>query len=125
MQPVTDQEIAYAESILFNRIGVFDDERKNYIRELNTCDLQAVPGSGKTTVLLAKLLIIERRLPFHDHRSVLVISHTNAAIDEIKEKIGKHCPKLFSPPNFVGTIQAFVDKFLATPFYVHQFGQKP
>lgn len=125
MQPVTNEEIAYAETILFNQTGVFDDERRNYIKELATCDLQAVPGSGKTTVLLAKLLIIEKRLPFPDDRGVLVISHTNAAMDEIKEKIGKYCPKLFSVPNFVGTIQAFVDRFLAIPYYVQLFGQKP
>ncbi|WP_298740170.1 UvrD-helicase domain-containing protein [uncultured Chitinophaga sp.] len=125
MQPVTDAEIQYAENILFGRIGVFDRERTAFIKELQTCDLQAVPGSGKTTVLLAKLLILEKRLPFPDHRAVLVISHTNAAIDEIKERIGQYCPKLFSPPHFIGTIQAFVDKFLAIPYYVHVYKRKP
>lgn len=125
MLPITDAEIAYAETILFGRTGIFDNERKNFIREFRTCDLQAVPGSGKTTVLLAKLLILETRLPFDDHRGILMISHTNAAIDEIKERIGKHCPKLFSSPNFVGTIQSFVDKFLALPYYIHLYKRKP
>ncbi|MDR3712616.1 MAG: UvrD-helicase domain-containing protein [Puia sp.] len=125
MQPVTDAEIQYAENILFGRTGVFDPERTTFIKELQTCDLQAVPGSGKTTVLLAKLLILEKRLPFPDHRAVLVISHTNAAIDEIKERIGPYCPKLFSAPHFIGTIQAFVDKFLAIPYYVHVYKRKP
>src|ERR1700743_2852283 len=58
-------------------------------------------------------------------RAVLVISHTNAAIDEIKERIGQYCPKLFSAPHFIGTIQAFVDKFLAIPYYVHLYKRKP
>lgn len=64
----------------------FDEERKVFIRNFNTIDLQAVPGSGKTTALLAKLVILERRLPFADGSGILVLSHTNGAIDEIKEK---------------------------------------
>ncbi len=121
---ITDDDIFYAEKILLPMGSKFDDERRAFIRNLNTIDLQAVPGSGKTTVLLAKLLIIEQKLPFADGSGVLVISHTNTAIDEIKEKIQKHCPKLFSYPNFVGTIQSFVDEFLAIPFYNSFFNSK-
>lgn len=112
---ISDADICYAEAILLPQGCFFDDERKAFIRDLSTLDLQAVPGSGKTTALLAKLLILERKLPFPDGSGVLVISHTNSAIDEIKEKIHKHCPTLFSYPNFVGTIQSFVDTFLALP----------
>ena len=122
---ITDDDIRYAENILLPAGKEFDDERKTFIRNLNTIDLQAVPGSGKTTALLAKLVILERKLPFDDGSGILVLSHTNAAIDEIKEKIQKHCPKLFSYPNFIGTIQGFVDEFLAIPFYISKFKQKP
>lgn len=112
---ITDKDIAYAEGILLSESHHFDDERRKFIKNLETIDLQAVPGSGKTTVLLAKLLILEKHLPFEDGSGVLVISHTNAAVDEIKNRIAKLCPKLFSYPNFVGTIQSFVDLFLAIP----------
>ncbi|WP_394660259.1 UvrD-helicase domain-containing protein [uncultured Chryseobacterium sp.] len=122
---ITDDDIRYAERILLSEGKEFDDERKAFIRNLNTIDLQAVPGSGKTTALLAKLLIIERKLPFSDGSGILIISHTNTAIDEIKEKVQKHCPKLFSYPNFIGTIQSFVDTFLAIPMFVHWKGKKP
>ena len=122
---ITDDDILYSEKILLPEGKTFDDERKDFIRNLNTLDLQAVPGSGKTTVLLAKLLILERKLPFIDGSGILVLSHTNAAIDEIKHKIQKHCPKLFSYPNFIGTIQSFVDDFLAIPFYTSKFKKKP
>jgi DNA helicase-2/ATP-dependent DNA helicase PcrA len=122
---ITDDDIRFAENILLPVGKQFDDERKTFIRNLNTIDLQAVPGSGKTTALLAKLLILERKLPFYDGSGILVLSHTNAAIDEIKEKIQKHCPKLFAYPNFIGTIQSFVDEFLAKPFYISKFKQKP
>lgn len=113
---ITDDDIRYAESILLPEDKIFDQERKTFILNFGTIDLQAVPGSGKTTALLAKLVVLERKLPFEDGSGILVLSHTNAAIDEIKEKIQKHCPKLFSYPNFIGTIQSFVDEFLAIPF---------
>jgi len=122
---ITSEDIHYAEKILLPEGKEFDDERKAFIRNFDTIDLQAVPGSGKTTVLLAKLLILERYLPFQDGSGVLIISHTNAAIDEIKHKIQKHCPKLFSYPNFIGTIQSFVDEFLAIPFYISKYKKKP
>ncbi|MDP4199713.1 MAG: UvrD-helicase domain-containing protein [Bacteroidota bacterium] len=113
---VTNGDIEYAEGILLPAGMTFDDERRAFIRNFETIDLQAVPGSGKTTALLAKLLIIEKHLPLNDGSGVLVLSHTNAAVDEIKNAIGIHCPKLFAYPNYVGTIQSFTDKFLAIPY---------
>jgi superfamily I DNA/RNA helicase len=112
----------YAERILQCS---FDNERRIYIKNLETIDLQAVPGSGKTTALLAKLLILDKYLPFNDGSGLLVISHTNAAVDEIKERIGRHCKNLFKYPNFVGTIQSFVDKFLCIPYYSNKNLVKP
>ena len=118
---ISDEDIEYAESLLFARGQKFDNERREFIKDLSTLDLQAVPGSGKTTALLAKLIILERLMPFDSGASVLVLAHTNVAIDEIKERIGKYCSKLFSYPNFVGTIQGFVDQFLAVPFYINKY----
>ncbi len=122
---IINKEIVYAERVLLSKGQEFDDERKIFIENLKTIDLQAVPGSGKTTALLAKLLVLERHLPFDNGSGILVISHTNAAIDEIKSQIERFCPKLFSYPNFVGTIQSFVDRFLAIPYYLNRYKNKP
>ncbi|BBJ23070.1 UvrD-helicase domain-containing protein [Candidatus Nitrotoga sp. AM1P] len=122
---VSEEDIAYAERILLNAGESFDSERREFIRNLDTVDLQAVPGSGKTTALLAKLLILDRHLPFEDGSGILVISHTNAAIDEIREQIGTHCASLFKHPNFVGTIQSFVNEFLAIPFFTNRYKKTP
>lgn len=122
---ITDEDILFAEKLLLRDDQHFDDERVEFIKNLETIDLQAVPGSGKTTALLVKLLIIEKYMPLSGNASVLVISHTNAAVDEIRNRIGKYCPKLFSYPNFVGTIQSFIDTFLAIPFYLNRFKTKP
>ena len=122
---ITESDIEYAEKILLAEGQNFDDERRAFIKNLEVIDLQAVPGSGKTTALLAKLLILERKLPFVDNSGILVLSHTNVAIDEIKHKIELYCPKLFRYPNFIGTIQSFVDEFLAIPYYTTICKKKP
>ena len=122
---ITENDIEYAEKILLADGQNFDDERRTFIKNLEVIDLQAVPGSGKTTALLAKLLILERKLPFVDNSGILVLSHTNVAIDEIRHKIELFCPKLFRYPNFIGTIQSFVDEFLAIPYYTTICKKKP
>lgn len=119
---ITDEDVAFAATVLLELGESFDDERSKFIRELGSVDVQACPGSGKTTCLLAKLLLLGKHLPFEDGSGILVLSHTNAAVDEIRGKILKHCPDLFNHPNFVGTIQGFVDQFLAIPFYAHKYG---
>lgn len=121
---ITDADITYAEGILLPEGEHFDPERVDFIKNLTTIDLQAVPGSGKTTALLAKLLILDRYLPFSDGSGILVISHTNAAVEEIQNKIGSYCKHIFTYPNFVGTIQVFVDQFLAVPVYENIFKSK-
>jgi len=118
-------DIPYVEKILLPEGKTFEKQRKNFILNLDTIDLQAVPGSGKTTALLAKLLLLENQLPFEDGSGIIVLSHTNAAIDEIKNKLKHHCPKLFSYPNYFGTIQGFVDEFLAIPYYCQWKKRKP
>ena len=119
---LTEELIVRAEHILING-NSFDDERRYFIKNLHSVDLLAVPGSGKTTALQAKLFWIEKCMPFGDNSGILVLSHTNAAVDEIKSKLQLSCPKLFAYPNFIGTVQEFIDRFLAIPFYNKTYGQ--
>lgn len=109
---ITTKDVEYAQKILLPSGRTFDKERCKFIKCLKTADLQAVPGSGKTTALLAKLIILEKQLPFDNGGGIFVISHTNTAVDEITEKLGKVSPNLFVYPSFVGTIQSFVNTFL-------------
>jgi len=129
MKQVTADEIKMAERILLpegETFGGDGSERVNVIQELDkSCDVVACPGSGKTTVLLAKLLILANRMPFEDNRGICVLTHTNVAIDEIKKKAGIAGDKLFNYPNFFGTFQKFVDKFLAKPAYIKKYSKRP
>ncbi|XOV91513.1 MAG: UvrD-helicase domain-containing protein [Bacteroidota bacterium] len=123
---ISIDHIKKAELHLLEKDKSFESkERIPFIQNLNTCDLLAVPGSGKTTALLAKLYCLEKHLPFEDGSGILVLSHTNAAVDQIKSQLQHLSPKLFEYPNFVGTIQRFINEFLAIPHYVQEVGSKP
>lgn len=121
---VNDMNIRYAEQIMLPADYTFDKERREFLSDFTTLDLKAVPGSGKTTLLLAKLIILEQNLPLRSKRSILVLSHTNTAVNEIELKLKNSCPTMFSYPNHIGTIQSFVNKFLAIPYFESTMGIK-
>lgn len=115
MKPVNDWIIDGVEQMFLPQGASFDEERRNFIKRLSSCDLLAVPGSGKTTALLAKLACVVQSNDNND--GILVLSHTNTAVDEIKKKLEEKFGVLFNYPNCVCTVQEFVDTFLAIPFY--------
>ncbi len=121
---INPRNIATAEQLLLPDGCHFDEERIQFINRLESGDLLAVPGSGKTTALRAKLYCMAKELPMKDGRGILVLSHTNVAVDELKKMLQNHCPQLFEYPNFIGTIQEFVDTFLALPYYVQKYGHR-
>ena len=64
-----------------------DHERRTVLLENQSRDINAAPGSGKTTVLAAKLLMLSRRWT-SSRAGVCVLSHTNVARDEIQRRLG-------------------------------------
>lgn len=82
-----------------------------------TADFQAAPGSGKTTLLGAKLALMAAKWP-HERRGICILTHTNVARDEIEKclKLTPHGEKLLVYPHYLGTIQSFVNRFLAIPW---------
>jgi len=120
---ITDPDIERVERILLPPSCCFNEERRTFIRCLESRDVVACPGSGKTTALLAKILILASKMPFQDGRGICVLTHTNVGINEIKKRLGDGADQLFRHPNFFGTIQAFVNRFLAIPGYRQEFGK--
>jgi len=116
----TDEEIRFAHDVLLKGKNPFDGQRVNIIKEDSSCYVQACPGSGKTTALLAKLIILGNRMPLEEGKGVCVLTHTNVAIDEIKAKLGQKADVLFKYPNFFGTIQTFLHKYV-TAAALHYF----
>ena len=97
----------------------FDAERSKILKSLDTIDVQACPGSGKTTLIAAKLILLSRKWP-NRHRGICVLSHTNVAKNEIIKRLEDSCVpegrNLLSYPHFIGTIQEFINRYLGIPY---------
>ncbi|MBP1672775.1 MAG: ATP-dependent helicase UvrD/PcrA [Bacteroidetes bacterium] len=119
---ITDEDIAFVE----NHFGFkFNERQKKIIRFWDSTDIQACPGSGKTTTLAAKLIILTNKIPKSFKQGVCVITHTNVAVAEIKSKLDSFSNFYFNYPNHFGTIQSVVDKFFTIPAYKNEFKQSP
>ena len=107
-------EVAASEGLMLE-----DEDRISILEAMRSIDVQACPGSGKTTLVAAKLILLAKKWPYKD-RGVCVLSHTNVAKDEIVERlVASRYPeaqRLLSYPHFIGTIQEFVGKYAAFPF---------
>lgn len=113
---INQDEIINIEKLLLPKGCSFNDEAKDVISCMESKEILACPGSGKTTVLLAKIKLLSDRMPFKDGKGVCILSHTNVAVNEIKNKLGEDANKILDYPNFVGTIQSFIDRYVVFPY---------
>ena len=78
------------------------ENQQSFLSAVTSRDVQAAPGNGKTTLLVAKLALLSR---FWTSRAegVCVISHTNAARQEVEKKLSSHpsASAFLSYPHFV------------------------
>ena len=106
--------IAASESLILD-----DEVRIAILTSEDSIDIQACPGSGKTTLIAAKLMLLAQKWP-SNHQGICVLSHTNVAKDQIIDRLNKSnilaARRLLSYPHFIGTIQEFVNRFLALPY---------
>ena len=118
---IIDQDIEIAEKKILNNSN-FDAERRNILRNLESVDIVACAGSGKTTLMCAKVEILCRKQSLKD-KGICILSHTNVAINEIRKKLGeKH--GIFKYPNYCETIQKFVGEFVFKKWYYGTYRRK-
>lgn len=112
---VLDEDVEWIIRVLGLRD--FDQSRQEFLRARTTLDVSACPGSGKTTLVVAKLAILARKWP-HRTKGICVLSHTNAAREEIQRRLRGTVvgQQLLSYPHFIDTIHGFVNRFLALPW---------
>lgn len=93
------------------------ENQKAFLTRTTSCDVQAAPGNGKTTLLVAKLALLSRAW-LSRTQGICVISHTNTAREEVEKKLATHptASAFLSYPHFIGTVTAFIDRFLALPY---------
>ena len=113
---ISGQDIQAVEEILLPHGAQFPEDARNVIRCWHSTDVAACPGSGKTTVLLAKLKLLADRMPLENGAGICVLSHTNVAVNEIKNRLSDYADRLLGYPNYMGTIQSFIDRFVTMPY---------
>ena len=119
---ISEADIAWAAELMGLGADGFapvdgDNSRMEAMLNLRTVDFEACPGSGKTTLLVAKLALLATRWPYRQ-QGICVLSHTNAARNEISAKLNNSAAgiALTRYPHFVGTIHSFVNEYLAVPW---------
>lgn len=113
---ITDEDINWVENILGGDI-VFDKSRRDIIKNMDSIDIQAFPGSGKTTILVAKLAILAKKWE-NPTSGICVLTHTNVAREEIQNRLGNTeiGASLLRYPHFIGTVQSFFNTFIGIPW---------
>lgn len=119
-----DEDLKKAFRLLVGKEGIFNDESIAIVNCDESRDIKACPGSGKTTTLLAKLVLLAEKMPLASGKGICVLTYTNVAIDEIRSKLGSKADVLFSYPNYFGTMQTFVDDFFANAALQHYYGSR-
>lgn len=115
LDPITDEDIEWARQLM--KLRPLDTPRRDFLKSLTTLDVSACPGSGKTTLVVAKLAILARKWKSNTS-GICILSHTNVAREEIEHRLGSTDvgQRLLSYPHFIDTIHGFVNRFLATPW---------
>jgi hypothetical protein len=90
----------------------FSGTQKDVLHAEGSFNVVAGPGSGKTTVLIAKCAMILKKLS-GTNKGICIITHTNVAIDEIISGLTILGYSDISYPHFIGTIQEFFNYFFA------------
>ena len=112
---INDDDIEWVRDLM--DLASFDDFRMKFLKRRSTVDLSACPGSGKTTLIVAKLAILAKKWPYRTN-GICVLSHTNVAREQIEDRLGGTVvgQRLLLYPHFIDTIHGFANKFLALPW---------
>ena len=113
--PITDADVDWVIKLM--ELEALDKPRRDFLKSMDTIDVAACPGSGKTTLVVAKLAILARHWKSR-MQGICVLSHTNAAREEIEKRLGgtEVGQRLLRFPHYIDTIHGFTGRFLASPW---------
>ncbi|MDP7732823.1 MULTISPECIES: UvrD-helicase domain-containing protein [Mycobacterium] len=82
--------------------------------------VEACPGAGKTHAIAARYIAAATS----KGQAAALLSFTNAAVDEAARRCA-NVPQALDAPNFVGTFDRFLHRYLVTPILVRAKGKPP
>lgn len=100
----------------------FTEEQQALINAPDSVYVEACPGAGKTQSIVQRF--VSRPALSDPRRGVALLSFTNAAVDEARSRCSS-TPHLTEVPNFVGTIDGFINRFIVGPVYNARTGRTP
>jgi superfamily I DNA/RNA helicase len=94
-------------------------QRQAYLDARGKIVLNACPGSGKTTAIAKKLMLLqdEYTTKFGRFSGIACLSFTNTAKDEISEKYTELSGEYLGFPHKVSTIDSFINQYITLPYY--------
>ncbi len=98
-------------------------EQVTIIEALGEQCVVACPGAGKTRVIADRFARLAASLP--PRRGVAVLSFTNAATDEIRDRCSRRLGRKPAFPHFVGTFDAFINRYFVLPFGIEGVTGRP
>lgn len=95
------------------------EQRNTYFDARGKVVLSACPGSGKTTAIAKKLILLqdEYRSKFGRFSGIACLSFTNTAKDEISERYTELSGDYLGFPHKVSTIDSFINQYITLPYY--------
>src|SRR5215218_3574503 len=99
----------------------FTDAQLELIHANGSGFVEACPGAGKTQTIVERFL---RRPTVPPRKGVALLSFTNAAANEARARCIGH-PDLLLCPNYLGTIDSFINRFIVGPLYRQVHGRWP
>lgn len=100
----------------------FTSQQRSLIESESGGFFEACPGAGKTQAIVERFA---RRGELEaSWGGTALVTFTNAAAEEAQRRCA-HKPKLLQAPNFIGTIDSFINRFFAAPFYKAEYGKAP
>lgn len=94
-------------------------QRQAYLDARGKIVLNACPGSGKTTAIAKKLMLLQDEYTNKIGRfsGIACLSFTNTAKDEISEKYTELTGDYLGFPHKVSTIDSFINQYITLPYY--------
>lgn len=99
----------------------FSDEQHRIISRPGSFFVDACPGAGKTYAIVERFI---KRPHLRDRRGIALISFTRAAADEVVTRTAEN-PSVQESPNFIGTIDTFINRYIVGPLVASRTGQRP
>jgi DNA helicase II / ATP-dependent DNA helicase PcrA len=96
-------------------------EQRSLVDTTGCVFAEACPGAGKTRALVARFI---RRVEEEPRRGIALVSFTNAAMDEVRTRCRGRSHALLAP-NFVGTFDAFINRYVSGPAFLMWRNQQP